>query len=164
MNSTKKVRHNRREARSPYMRQRHASPRPPLPHELRTSTPDLSTSGSGSRDQSLLTELEDDDADEEPTPRPLLPQNQIPKPPGEAGRTNCGGFNLENSLHWEGNKYRRMMVSNMSLSGTNNSSSIQNYVNDMIKDRLDANQCFSNQDQNILAELIQTVCTLTKWH
>jgi len=38
-------------------------------------------------------------------------KGRIPKPPGEAGRSNCGGFNLEKALNWDGNKYDRMIVS-----------------------------------------------------
>lgn len=37
--------------------------------------------------------------------------SKIPKPPGEAGRKNCGGFNLEKELGWGQAKYNELMVS-----------------------------------------------------
>lgn len=36
---------------------------------------------------------------------------KIAKPPGEAGRSRSGGFNLEEALDWEHNKYKKLTVS-----------------------------------------------------
>jgi len=38
------------------------------------------------------------------------PKKKIPKPPGEAGRKNCGGYNLEAELNWTHSKYEEFMV------------------------------------------------------
>jgi hypothetical protein len=40
-----------------------------------------------------------------------LPVAKIPKPPGEAGRKNSGGFNLQEVLGWNDDKYKKFMVS-----------------------------------------------------
>lgn len=40
---------------------------------------------------------------------------KIPKPPGEAGRKNCGGFNLEGELGWGKGKYNKFTVSSKSF-------------------------------------------------
>jgi hypothetical protein len=37
--------------------------------------------------------------------------NKIPKPKGEAGRSNSGGYNLKNALGWEENRYNEFTVS-----------------------------------------------------
>jgi hypothetical protein len=44
-----------------------------------------------------------------------LPLAKIPKPPGEAGRKNSGGFNLQEVLGWNDNKYKKFLVSHPSL-------------------------------------------------
>jgi hypothetical protein len=44
-----------------------------------------------------------------------LPVAKIPKPPGEAGRKNSGGFNLQEVLGWKDDKYKTFMVSYASL-------------------------------------------------
>ena len=36
---------------------------------------------------------------------------KIPKPPGEAGRKNSGGFNLQDELGWNDDKYKEFTVS-----------------------------------------------------
>jgi hypothetical protein len=38
-------------------------------------------------------------------------KKKVPKPPGEAGRRNSGGFNLEKALGWEVERYNDMIVS-----------------------------------------------------
>ena len=108
---TQKIRKNRHAVRSPYERVARCSPerRP----RLTKSTP-LYDSHAVSRGGSPLTSIDGDDVSEGETPPPLPKRKQIPKPPGEAGRRNCGGFNLESVLHWEGSKYKRMMVSQSS--------------------------------------------------
>ena len=42
---------------------------------------------------------------------PTLLVAKIPKPPGEAGRKNSGGFNLQEVLGWKDDKYKTFMVS-----------------------------------------------------
>ena len=50
---------------------------------------------------SYLSSLSDSESDND-----LL----IPKPKGEAGRPGRGGYNLENTLVWEGKDYQKMKV------------------------------------------------------
>lgn len=106
MNFTRNIRRNEHEARSLCKRR---------VRQFSAEVSRASTPMSGiERDETPLTSLggsDDSSEDARLTPPPLTKQNQIPKPPGEAGRRNCGGFNLESALNWEGNKYRRMMVS-----------------------------------------------------
>lgn len=99
--------------RLPYPK-RHTSP---SHFPLRSSTPKLkftskspiTTSKSVSLDvesmhsdsESSLSSLSDSESDHD-----LL----IPKPEGEAGRPGRGGYNLENTLGWEGKDYRKMKV------------------------------------------------------
>jgi hypothetical protein len=100
-------------ARLPYPK-RHTTP---SHFPLRSSTPKLKfTSKSSKRpnttsvsldesvnseSESSLSSLSDSESDDE-----LL----IPKPKGEAGRPGRGGYNLENTLGWEGKDYRKMKV------------------------------------------------------
>ena len=62
---------------------------------------------------SSLSSLSDDglSEDEEVT---VARKNKIQKPPGEAGRRNSGGFNLEKVLGWEVERYNDMIVSFLS--------------------------------------------------
>ena len=53
--------------------------------------------------ESSLSSLSDSDSDDDNN---LL----IPKPEGEVGRPGRGGYNLENTLAWEGKDYRKMKV------------------------------------------------------
>ena len=104
---TRMIRRKRHAVRSPYERVARCSsvprsrPREPTP---------LHDSHAESRGGSPLTSIDGSDDSEGETPPPLPKRRQIPKPPGEAGRRNCGGFNLESVLNWERNKYKRMMV------------------------------------------------------
>ena len=100
-------------ARLPYPK-RHTTP---SHFPLRSSTPKLKfTSKSSKRpnttsvsldesvnseSESSLSSLSDSESDDE-----LL----IPKPKGEAGRPGRGGYNLENTLGWEGKDYQKMKV------------------------------------------------------
>jgi hypothetical protein len=60
---------------------------------------------SDATDESNLTDSPE--SEDEPT----LPVAKIPKPPGEAGRKNSGGFNLQEVLGWNDDKYKTFMVS-----------------------------------------------------
>ncbi|KJA24985.1 hypothetical protein HYPSUDRAFT_53481 [Hypholoma sublateritium FD-334 SS-4] len=121
---THKIRRKRHAARSPYERVARHSPEPkPRPREPPYAE---------SREGSPLTSIDGSDDSEGEMLPPLPKSRQIPKPPGEAGRRNCGGFNLESALNWEGNKYKRMM----------------SHIDAIIKLRLDATKSFTNQDQS----------------
>jgi hypothetical protein len=55
---------------------------------------------------SPLSEMSDSgDEDNGDTP------NKIPKPKGEAGRSNSGGYNLKTALGWEEKRYSKFTVS-----------------------------------------------------
>jgi hypothetical protein len=61
------------------------------------------------RSMSPLSEVSDSDSpsDEDNSDAP----NKIPKPAGEAGRSNSGGYNLKNALGWEEKRYGEFTVS-----------------------------------------------------
>jgi hypothetical protein len=67
------------------------------------SSPNPDREDPDTNEQSELSELPSDDDDQ--------PKMKIPKPPGEAGRKNCGGFNLEKALGLEEAKYSELVVS-----------------------------------------------------
>ncbi|KJA21907.1 hypothetical protein HYPSUDRAFT_202604 [Hypholoma sublateritium FD-334 SS-4] len=131
-----KIRRNRHTVRSPYERVARRSPE--LRSRPREPTP-LHDLYAEARGGSPLTSIDGSDDSEGEVPPPLPKRRQIPKPPGEAGRRNCGGFNLESVLNWEGNKYKRMM----------------SHVDAMIKGKLDGKRSFTHQDQGLLTDLIR---------
>ncbi len=45
--------------------------------------------------------------------------NKIPKPSGEAGRTNSGGYNLERTLGWEEKRFATFTVSHAAINRDN---------------------------------------------
>ncbi|KAF8801036.1 hypothetical protein BYT27DRAFT_7311487 [Phlegmacium glaucopus] len=65
--------------------------------------------------------------------------NTIPKPKGEAGRSNSGGYNLKNALGWEEEHY----------------SEFTTFINDAVKKKLDSKRCYSKQKPADLEELVQ---------
>jgi len=89
-----------RRSRTPYDYQPFARESAPrfTPDVERADTPDSDLSYSTSESES----------DEE---RDVNFTAKIPKPPGEAGRKNCGGFNLEGELGWERDKYNKFTAS-----------------------------------------------------
>ena len=113
---TRMIRRSRHAVRSPYER----AARSPVPRSRpRELTPSYD-SHAESRGGSPLTSIDGSDDSESEAPPPLPKRRQIPKPPGEDGRRNCGGFNLESALNWEGNKYKRMMVRRLFICGKAN--------------------------------------------
>jgi hypothetical protein len=54
-----------------------------------------------------LSNISDSETDEESHDTP----NKIPKPIGEPGRSNSGGYNLKKALGWEENRYNEFNVS-----------------------------------------------------
>ncbi|KJA18111.1 hypothetical protein HYPSUDRAFT_205609 [Hypholoma sublateritium FD-334 SS-4] len=133
---TRKIRRKRRAVRSPYERVADCSS---VPRSRPKEPTPLYDSYAESRGGSPLTSIDGSDDSEGEAPPPLPKRRQIPKPPGEAGRRNCGGFNLESVLNWEGNKYKRMM----------------SHVDAMIKGKLDTKKPFTHQDQGLLTDLIK---------
>jgi hypothetical protein len=92
-----------RRSRTPYVRPRG------LPSHRRHTTPfndaDSEEANSSVDYESDLTDLSE--LEDEHTPS----IGKIPKPPGEAGRKNSGGFNLQEVLGWNNDKYKNFMVS-----------------------------------------------------
>jgi hypothetical protein len=95
--------HLRRQARRnsvPYSRPRCASEETPVRNK---------STKFNFRSMSPLSELSNagDSGDEDNSSTP----NMIPKPKGEAGRSNSGGYNLKNALGWEEKRYSEFTVS-----------------------------------------------------
>ena len=93
---SKTIKRQIRRSRTPYTHQRHGHEHPQLTPPTRGSSPELSE----------LSELEESDAEGGA-------KDKIPKPLGEVGRSGCGGFNLEEELGWEKDRYTTFIVSKM---------------------------------------------------
>jgi hypothetical protein len=81
----------------------------------------------------------------------------VPKPPGEAGRRNSGGFNLEKALGWEAERYNDLMVSFLSNLNRGLLTMIKKYVNGLVVSKLDGQKCFSGQKPEAIKDVIQEV-------
>ncbi|KAF8878984.1 hypothetical protein CPB84DRAFT_1852221 [Gymnopilus junonius] len=68
-------------------------------------------------------------------------KGKVAKPPGKAGRKNCGGFNLEKALGWDEEKYNMLTKC----------------VNELATEKLDVKKCFSKQKPEIVQNVIQIV-------
>ncbi|KDR65034.1 hypothetical protein GALMADRAFT_217705 [Galerina marginata CBS 339.88] len=64
----------------------------------------------------------------------------IPKPGGEAGKTNSGGYNLEKALGWTKKRYDEFY----------------DHIKTEVADKLDAKKCFTHQKVSELDKIIQS--------
>lgn len=85
-------RQNRRDSVAPYSRS-----------TLREVTPARSRSLRFDRSESPLTDLSDDESENG--------FEKISKPPGEAGRINSGGYDLQTALGWDYELFNKFCVS-----------------------------------------------------
>ena len=95
--------HLRRQARRnsvPYSRPRFTSEEAPVTDKKRSTR---------LRSISPLTELHESETSGDEGNRNV--QNKIPKPSGEAGRSNSGGYNLKVALGWDEKRYDEFTVS-----------------------------------------------------
>jgi len=83
-----------RRSRTPY----------PRSHRHHRQTTPFDNTDRDSTVESNLTDSPESELEDEPVAK-------IPKPPGEAGRKNSGGFNLQEVLGWTDEKYKNFMVS-----------------------------------------------------
>jgi hypothetical protein len=60
---------------------------------------------------SPLTAMSDEDGEPESEEDGEVNSTKIPKPPGEAGRPQSGGYNLQDKLGWNDKTYESVMVS-----------------------------------------------------
>lgn len=93
--------HLRRQARRssvPYSHPRYTSEEAPV----RNQSP-----GFG-RSESPLSDISESDSESSSDENTL---HRIPKPKGEAGRSNSGGYNLKQALGWEEERYSEFTVS-----------------------------------------------------
>lgn len=124
--------------------------------------------------ESVLSEISDSDEDSEGS----VNLNKIPKPNGEAGRANSGGYNLEKALGWEEKRFNAFTVSPTIIIQKNCSyllSSQQKFINEGVTKKLDIKLCYSKQKPAKIEECIQLVrlyvqqvkdCSLNvhRWH
>ena len=82
----------------PYSRPRHTSKEAPVKNQ---------STGFG-RSESPLSDISESDSGSSGDESTL---NRIPKPKGEAGRSNSGGYNLKQALGWEEERYSEFTVS-----------------------------------------------------
>ena len=69
----------------------------------------------------------------------------IPKPPGEAGRPQSGGFNLEVSLGWPKPTFQKILVSPVARLDTNWLTPMQRYTHLQASCELDTTKSYSSQ-------------------
>lgn len=82
---------------------------------------------------------------------------KVPKPPGEAGRKNSGGFNLQEVLGWNDDKYKNFMVSYASLLTTSTHQSKKQWIADETTSKLSLSKPFSKQKPEAIQDLIKQV-------
>ncbi|KJA14388.1 hypothetical protein HYPSUDRAFT_208735 [Hypholoma sublateritium FD-334 SS-4] len=63
----------------------------------------------------------------------------IPKPPGEAGRANSGGYNLQEKLGWDEKRFKEFTT----------------YINETSEKLLVPNLCFSKQEPKALEKVFR---------
>ena len=149
----KKIRRIHR-SRTPYTRPR-GSPSHRRHH--RQTTPFDSADEdeeSDATDKSNLTDLPE--SEDEPTV-PVAKIPKIPKPPGEAGRKNSGGFNLQEVLGWDDDKYKKFMVSYAFLLTTSTHQSKKQWIADETTSKLNLSKPFSKQKPEAIQDLIKQV-------
>jgi hypothetical protein len=69
----------------------------------------------------------------------------IPKPVGEPGRPNRGGYNLQSAINLDGTTYRKLKVNLQSLL-EKIADRVKNAVHRLIKQHLDEGKSYSKQD------------------
>ncbi|KAF9470814.1 hypothetical protein BDN70DRAFT_939410 [Pholiota conissans] len=124
---------------TPSRRPRERSRSPTMPHRQKTPAT-MHTFGRALepedkdrpnlRDSSPLMDMPSDPSDNEGGEVSTL--NMIPKPSGEAGRRNSGGYNLQKALHWG-----------------------ERYINEQVSKKLNPTMCYSKQDKDKLDEVVE---------
>jgi len=111
--------------------------------------------GLGFQSDSSLSKLSDaeesNDGDNDQSISPL-----IPKPRGEAGKVNSGGYNLENALGWTEKRYEEFDVSCIYYIDKKLLILWQKYIKAQVAEKLDVKKCFSHQKPADLQEIIQS--------
>lgn len=82
---------------------------------------------------------------------------KIPKPPGEAGRKNSGGFNLQEVLGWNDDKYRTFMVGHRVSLGMPTHQRKKQWIANETTSKLNLSKPFSKQKPEAIHDLIQQV-------
>jgi len=78
------------------------------------------------RAESPLTDMDSDDSDGES--EQIMQSHKILKPKGEAGKSNSGGYNLQDAMGWEDKEFTQ-----------------QKYINVEVEKKLDNTICYSKQ-------------------
>jgi hypothetical protein len=63
------------------------------------------------RSESPLTDLSDTEVDGLETRESIMPSHKISKPKGEAGKSNSGGYNLQEAMGWKDKEFATFTVS-----------------------------------------------------
>jgi hypothetical protein len=84
---------------------------------------------------SPLTALSDEDGDPESEENGEV-NTKIPKPPGEAGRPQSGGYNLQDKLGWNDKTYESVIVSMSKAYMKDSDRNLQALVHKMAKNKL----------------------------
>ena len=134
------VKHQIRRKKTPYGRRTPSESEHPSHEEIDPGSPLSSLSGYESSEMVTVGQ-----------------KKKVPKPPGEAGRRNCGGFNLEKALGWEVERYNDMMVSFLSNFNRGLLTAVKKYVNDLVVRKLDGRKCFSGQKPEAIKDVIREV-------
>jgi len=109
----------------------------------------------GESELSELSELESEiDCDE-----PLRPAQKIPKPSGEPGRPNSGGYSIEDALiSWGKDEFGKVMVSTPhSVSSNERQTLLQKFTKKLADAKLDQTISYGKQDHTKVNRLCETV-------
>lgn len=71
----------------------------------------------------------------------------IPKPPGEPGRPQSGGFNVEATLAWPKSTFTKVVVSQSPVMSYKSAHTKQNYTHLQASKVLDTSKCYSKQSK-----------------
>ncbi|KDR76617.1 hypothetical protein GALMADRAFT_139530 [Galerina marginata CBS 339.88] len=88
---------------------------------------------------SSLSELSDTESESDDDKVPST-SGLIPKPSGEAGKANSGGYNLQEALGWTKKRYDEFY----------------NHIKSEVAEKLDIEKCFSRQKREDLEKIIQS--------
>lgn len=114
---------------------------------------------------SPLTALSDENSEHESEEDGEVSSTKIPKPPGEAGRPQSGGYNLQDKLGWNDKTYESVMVS-MSVKAYMKDSDrkLQALVHKMAKTKLNITKSFRGQDKKVIKQICDAVSYSTIHH
>jgi hypothetical protein len=111
------------------------------------------------RAESPLTDIPDSDTDSRSDDESRRSSHKISKPKGEAGKSNSGGYNLQDAMGWENEEFSTFTVSQAFHvpKKITKLPSQQKYISNEAEKKLDTKICYSKQNREDLDIFIQSV-------